>query len=79
MTNKPKGQKLTSAYYANHFIVEQLENILDSYNLSVAKHRRTKIKESDYRFTVQNIKNNAEHQLSCCHKPPTGENNGLRI
>jgi len=66
-------QTLNVAYDASHFSVEQLEDILDSYNFSVAHDWWTKTKESYYKFTDQNIKDNSEHQPSCCHKPPAGK------
>lgn len=64
---------LTVAYDASHFDVERLEIILEKYSYKIASSWWNHLKESYYKFTDQNIKDNAEHQPSCCHKPPAGK------
>jgi len=65
-----KDKNLTLAYDASHFDIEHLEIILPKYGFEVAHQWWNNLKESYYKFTDQNIKDNAEHQPSCCHKPP---------
>ncbi|PCI63263.1 MAG: hypothetical protein COB35_01325 [Gammaproteobacteria bacterium] len=67
-----KENNLTVAYDASHFDIEHLEVVLPKYGFEVAHQWWNNLKESYYKFTDQNIKDNAEHQPSCCHKPPTG-------
>lgn len=66
---------LTFAYDASHFDVEHLEVIIEKQGYKVADSWWNHVKESYYKFTDQNIKDNAEHQPSCCHKPPVGRKN----
>ncbi|TMM42400.1 cation transporter [Colwellia ponticola] len=67
-----KEQVFSVAYDATHTNLEEIEQIITRYGAYIADGWWNHFKENYYKFVDQNIKDNAEHVSSCCHKPPTG-------
>lgn len=69
-----KKQMFNVAYDATLTNLEKIEQIITRYGGDIADGWWNHFKESYYKFVDQNIKDNAEHVPSCCHKPPAGLN-----
>lgn len=67
-----KQQMFNVAYDATHTNLEKIEQIITRYGGDIADGWWNHFKENYYKFVDQNIKDNAEHVPSCCHKPPAG-------
>lgn len=67
-----KQQMFNVAYDATHTNLEKIEQIITRYGADIADGWWNHFKENYYKFVDQNIKDNAEHVPSCCHKPPAG-------
>jgi hypothetical protein len=63
------------AYEATHTNLAQIKPIITRYSANITYGWWNHFKENYYKFVGQNIKDNAEHVPSCCHKPPAGLNN----
>jgi hypothetical protein len=69
-----KQRLFNVAYDATHTDLESIEKIITSYGADISDGWWNHLKEDYYKFVDQNIKDNAEHVPSCCHKPPSGLN-----
>ncbi len=65
-----KSQTLNLAYDATHCDLEGLEEIIRKHGADISHDLWTHFKESYYKFTDKNIKDNAEYQPTCCNNPP---------
>jgi hypothetical protein len=61
---------LSVAYDVTHCSIDGIEEIIHRNNADIAHNWWSRFKESYYKFTEQNIKDNAEYEPTCCHKPP---------
>jgi len=67
-----KSSTLIVAYDALNFNLDGIAQITQKHGADIARDWWTHFKERYYKFTDQNIKDNAEYVPSCCSKPPTG-------
>jgi hypothetical protein len=68
-------QTLTVSYDASRCDLNVIETLLAKYNIVITDDWWMRVKKSYYQFSDQNIKDNASHQATCCHKPPPNFNN----
>jgi hypothetical protein len=59
---------ITLAYDATRTSIEAVEEILAKHNIEISHGWWTHFKDSYYKFTDQNIKDNANHEPWSCHK-----------
>lgn len=67
---KKKGGVLNVAYDAGRLSIENIEQILSSHAIGLSNDWWTRWKEKQYRFTDQNVKDNAAYVPGCCNKLP---------
>jgi hypothetical protein len=63
-----KSNVINFAYDATRVSIEGIEEILDKYEIEISHGWWTHFKESYYRFTDENIKDNANDEPWSCHK-----------
>jgi hypothetical protein len=61
---------LNMAYDATRVNLENIEVVLNSFEIFIAHDWWTHLKDEYYRFVDQNVKDNANHEPWSCHKPP---------
>ncbi|TCK02345.1 heavy-metal-associated domain-containing protein [Marinobacterium mangrovicola] len=66
----PDSQRLDIAYDASVLQLDQIEAIVRSHGSDLDQGWWTRFKEGWYRYTDQNIKDNAKHEPFCCSKVP---------
>ena len=64
---------LDIAYDGSYKNLDDVEAILLKHDITVANTRWNKIKESWYKNTDENVKENAHHVAHCCNKMPPGK------
>jgi len=67
-----KKNVLHLAYDASRISIQGIEAILSSHDIALSDDWWTRFKEKQYRFTDQNVKDNAAYVPSCCNKMPPG-------
>ncbi len=67
-----KTSVLHLAYDAGRLSIQGIEAILSSHGIALSDDWWTRLKKKQYRFTDQNVKDNAAYVPSCCNKPPVG-------
>lgn len=65
--------RLDIAYDATHLDLEQVYEILRKHDSGLERGWWNRFKDKWYRFTDQNIRDNARHIPNCCSKPPPGK------
>jgi len=68
------SQQLFIAYDATHCSLVTIEKIMENYDIDWANTWWNRVKQSYYKFVDQNLKDNANHQATCCHQVPPGVN-----
>jgi len=71
-TGNEKKNVLHLAYDASRISIQGIEAILSSHDIALSDDWWTRFKEKQYRFTDQNVKDNAAYVPSCCNKMPPG-------
>jgi len=61
---------LNLAYDASRINIDQIEKLLVEHQITISHDWWTQFKEGYYRFVDKNIKDNANHQPTCCNKVP---------
>ena len=59
-------------YDATGVSLDAVEALLARHQLRLHHSRWTRFKYGYYRFIEQNVRDNAKHVHTCCHKPPAG-------
>jgi hypothetical protein len=68
------SQTLNVAYDATHCDLDGLEEIIAKHGADIAHDLWTRFKESYYKYSDENVKDNAEHEPWSCHTKPPGSN-----
>ncbi len=63
---------LNVAYDASTRNIDEMEAIVEKHGCAIAHGWWTHFKEGWYRFTDQNVQDNAHHDPWSCHKKPPG-------
>lgn len=66
----PASATLTFVYDAAQCGVDTVAKVLNSFGAGFASSTWNRVKMGYFRFTDQNIKDNAAHQPHCCNKSP---------
>ena len=69
--NAGKGS-IRLTYDATGVSLEAVEALLVRHQLRLRNSWWTRFKHGYYRFIEQNVRDNAKHVHTCCHKPPAG-------
>lgn len=64
--------RLDLAYDASRICLDCVEDILKKHAIEISHDWWTSFKEEHYRFTDQNVKDNARHEPWSCHQTPPG-------
>lgn len=70
LTLDPDSRRLDIAYDASVLQLEQIEEIVRRHGSDLDHGWWTRFKEGWYRYTDQNIQDNAKHEPFCCSKVP---------
>ncbi|MDZ7851563.1 MAG: cation transporter [Halomonas sp.] len=62
-----KKRKLHLAYDATRLCLDCVDEILQKYAIEISHDWWTRLKEEQYRFVDQNVKDNAKHEPWSCH------------